>query len=318
MDHTNSRYHPRRVTVPGALILAAALLAPAASALAGSDALLAVHLSPVEADQLALREVLVRLDGREVPLQLPSLVELREEPLVEVPTSSGPHTVDVEVRLDGHSDVFTYLQPYRFTLRGHLDLHVHAGELVAVRVAVVRTAGAFLRWEERHRLSFAATAYSTERAGAIPPPIPDPPPVQDVPPLPAPVATPAPASAPAPIPAPAPAAAAACSLEPVHFDFDQTALAPEGRRSLDRLAACLGSARHVLRVEGHCDLVGSPEANQLRGQQRADEVVKYLRERVPATVRFTAVSLSNSRPLCAEVTEACRARNRRAEAILEE
>jgi outer membrane protein OmpA-like peptidoglycan-associated protein len=297
MHGTDSRYRSRIVRGAGAILAGLALLATS-QAFAAGEGPLAVHLGPVETDGEILGAVLVKLDGRELPVRLPAAGRASTEPVAETTTPFGPHAIDVEVRLDSHHDLFTYLDQYRFTLRGHLDLPVRQGYVNTVRVGVIRTAGMFRRWEDRYRLALEATSL---RSPAVEPPVPDPVPIQATPEL-----------------AARPAAAPGCALAPVRFAFDQSALTPEARRALDRFATCLGSDRHAVRVEGHCDARGSTTYNPRLGQRRADAVVAYLRQRGLSQVRFTTRSWGTSRPLCTEATPACHARNRRVEAFLED
>jgi peptidoglycan-associated lipoprotein len=272
---------------------------------ATGEPLLAVYLDPVETHGVVLREVLVKLDGRELPVRLPEVFEPLAGPVLEVPVAPGPHSIDVEVRLDGHAIFFTYLNLYRIILRGHLDLPARAGEVTAVKVGVIRKSGMLVRWEDRHQLALSATWYPSDRAGAAGPQVAESAPASP----PAPAATAAAAAF-------AAAAAAVCALEPVGFDFDQAVLTPGTREALDRFAACLGRTPRAIRVEGHCDVRGSAGYNQALGQRRADAVVKYLRERGLTAVQFTSTSKGKSRPLCGEATEACHARNRRVELVL--
>jgi peptidoglycan-associated lipoprotein len=299
MTRTDSGYSQRNVTRVVALLPVLTLLAVTLGVSAAGGPLVAFHLDRFETDGVVLREVRVKVDGREIPVRLPAGGGAEGEPILEVPVDAGPHAVDVELKLDGHNDFFTYVNLYRFTMRGHLDLPARSGEITAVRIGVVRTAGMFLKWEDRHRLALSATSYRSDRAG---PPAQDPALVAEAPPV---------AEARS-------ASASACALAPVGFDFDQAALTAETRQALDQFAACLGATRQAVRVEGHCDARGGAEYNQRLGQRRADAVVKYLRERGLATVRFTSRSWGKSRPLCGEATEPCHARNRRVEAILEE
>jgi outer membrane protein OmpA-like peptidoglycan-associated protein len=310
MNSTNPWYRSWRVTPVAALLAMLALLAVASRASATGEPLLAVFLAPVETDGVVLREVLVKIDGRETPVRLPAALDPLAAPVLQVPLAIGPHTIDVEVRLDGHGDFLTYLNLYHFKLRGHLDLEARAGQVTAVKIGVVEKAGMFLPWEDRHQLALSASWRPADVAGADEPRLVDP--------VPALASTPVSTSTSGAAPARAstPLAAAACALEPVGFGFDQAVLTPDARQALDRFAACLGATPRAIRIEGHCDVRGSAGYNQAFGQRRADAVVKYLRERGLTAVRFTARSLGTSRPLCGEASEACHARNRRVEAVL--
>ena len=151
-------------------------------------------------------------------------------------------------------------------------------------------------------------------------------------PTPAPAAPPAarapePAPAPAPTPAPvAPAApvppqefAAVAGLRAVHFDFDKSVIRPGDARILDASADWLKSnPRSIVLVQGHCDERGTNEYNLALGDRRARAVVSYLAGKGIDASRFTTISYGEDRPVCAEKTESCWAKNRRAESLAKE
>ncbi len=78
-------------------------------------------------------------------------------------------------------------------------------------------------------------------------------------------------------------------------------------------AACVAAARLRVRVEGHSDARGREEYNRWLAWDRAAAVSTYLRERGVPDRRVTTRSAGSSRPLCAEATKDCHARNRRVE-----
>jgi peptidoglycan-associated lipoprotein len=300
MLRTDIGFLERAVELVRTTGLALMLVAVPTLALAGDDALVELYLGPHQTDGVALKQLVVRLDGKE--LALPDPGGAPERPVIEVPISSGPHGVDVEIQLDGHSGFFSYLDEYRFKLRGHLDVAARSGEVAAVKVAVLRTSGFMVPWESRYRLSLSATSYPSDRVAAAT----------------APASTPSPTPVMASVTAEAPQAATpvACALDPVLFPFDRTTLTATSMEALDRFAACLGRTTRAVRLEGHCDVRGSAAYNQQLGERRADAVVKYLRKKGLAAVRLSKLSWGKSKPLCEETTEACHARNRRVEAIL--
>jgi OmpA-OmpF porin, OOP family len=64
-----------------------------------------------------------------------------------------------------------------------------------------------------------------------------------------------------------------------HFDFDRSAVGPEGRAALDGFTRSLGSAAFdVITVEGHTDRIGSPAYNRKLSLRRAESVKAYLVE----------------------------------------
>ena len=150
-------------------------------------------------------------------------------------------------------------------------------------------------------------------------------------PAPAPrAATPAPTpAAPAPAPAaaaPAPAAPAAAAPRPVpkefmavaalkevYFDFDKYDVRAEDAKTLDANATWLKSnADNLVLIEGHCDERGTNEYNLALGERRAKATMNYLVSQGIQANRITIISYGEERPVCSEKTEACWAKNRRA------
>ena len=69
-------------------------------------------------------------------------------------------------------------------------------------------------------------------------------------------------------------------------------------------------------VEGNCDDRGTIAYNIALGEKRANEVKDYyVRLGIPAD-KITTVSYGKEKPVCYEATQACWAKNRRAETIL--
>jgi peptidoglycan-associated lipoprotein len=125
---------------------------------------------------------------------------------------------------------------------------------------------------------------------------------------------PAPAQ-PAPAPAPAPPAEFAPddNLKDVYFDFDKSAIRAGDGRTLEASAAYLkANPRVIVLVEGHCDERGTGEYNLALGQRRLTAAIGHLVAQGIDKSRFTGVSYGEERPFCAERTEACWAKNRRA------
>ncbi len=142
-------------------------------------------------------------------------------------------------------------------------------------------------------------------------------------------ATPAPsASAPSAAAAPAAAAAAApaqtprpspkefmavAALKEVYFDFDKYDIRAEDAKTLDANAAWLKSnADNLVLIEGHCDERGTNEYNLALGERRAKATMNYLVSQGIQANRITIISYGEERPVCSEKTEACWAKNRRA------
>ena len=142
----------------------------------------------------------------------------------------------------------------------------------------------------------AAPAPSTPSAAAPAPP--------------APAAAAAPAQAPRPVPKEFMAVAA---LKEVYFDFDKYDIRPEDAKTLDANATWLKSnGDNLVLIEGHCDERGTNEYNLALGERRAKATMNYLVSQGIQANRITIISYGEERPVCTEKTEACWAKNRRA------
>ena len=160
----------------------------------------------------------------------------------------------------------------------------------------------------------ATTAASAAAPAAAPSPAPAPAPAPSAPsPAPAP---PAPAAAAAPAPAPRPVPKefmAVAALKEVYFDFDKYDIRPEDAKTLDANATWLKSnGDNLVLIEGHCDERGTNEYNLALGERRAKSTMNYLVSQGIQANRITIISYGEERPVCNEKTEACWAKNRRA------
>jgi peptidoglycan-associated lipoprotein len=163
----------------------------------------------------------------------------------------------------------------------------------------------------------AKHAASFERAAVAPAPT-VPAPVPAAPPTLVPVApsSPGPAptarSGPATSPPPPSAFSPTSRLEDIHFAFDQYAVRPDDARILDEGAEWLKTNQDLLLIEGHSDERGTSEYNLALGERRAAAARSYLVSRGVAARRITTISYGKERPTCADHSEECWARNRRA------
>jgi OOP family OmpA-OmpF porin len=147
------------------------------------------------------------------------------------------------------------------------------------------------------------------------------------PPAPAPVApppaAPAPAPAPAPVappPPPKPAPAVVPMTEKVTmaadvlFDFDKSAIKPEGRAKLDDLVAKLKAVNlEVIIAIGHTDSIGSDRYNQKLSIRRAESVKAYLISKGIAANRIYTEGKGEKQPIADNKTKEGRQKNRRVE-----
>lgn len=320
--------HRRTARLPGAPLRRslAVLLLAASTAVAAEPTTLELRYGPDETRWLALEGLRVLVDGTEVPVALPLPADAGR-PVHRGPLATGSRRLEVEATLRGDSAVFTYVDGYRFTMRGHLALEVTPGDVVGVTARVVAADGLTVRWQDRYRLALSATVTHSPRAleealaAALAEPAAPPTPV----PAPAPPAPgPAPATAqvaPRALAQAGPAATPAggtCTLEPVRFSFDSAELSPDARQALGRFAACLVRTSATVRLTGHWDELGPPEYNAGLGERRARAAAALLQEAGVAPARLQVIPVRESTPLCQEATRACWARNRRVEATVSE
>jgi peptidoglycan-associated lipoprotein len=155
----------------------------------------------------------------------------------------------------------------------------------------------------------AASAAAPAPAAPSPAPAPSTPSAA-APAPPAPAAAAAPAQAPRPVPKEFMAVAA---LKEVYFDFDKYDIRPEDAKTLDANATWLKSnGDNLVLIEGHCDERGTNEYNLALGERRAKATMNYLVSQGIQANRITIISYGEERPVCTEKTEACWAKNRRA------
>jgi peptidoglycan-associated lipoprotein len=102
-------------------------------------------------------------------------------------------------------------------------------------------------------------------------------------------------------------------LGDVFFAFDRYEIRPDAARTLDASVRWLQSNPGVpVLIEGHCDERGTNAYNVALGERRAQAARDYLVTRGIAADRITTVTYGEERPACAQRTEECWARNRRA------
>ncbi len=69
---------------------------------------------------------------------------------------------------------------------------------------------------------------------------------------------------------------------------------------------------YLILIEGHADERGTNEYNLALGERRAKSAINYLVAQGVLASRMTIISYGEEGPLCADKTEGCWARNRRA------
>jgi OOP family OmpA-OmpF porin len=121
------------------------------------------------------------------------------------------------------------------------------------------------------------------------------------------------AAQPAPvIPAPAPVSEKVSFAAEALFDFDRSAVKPEGKAALSHLLSQLkGMDTEVMITVGHTDSVGTAAYNQKLSLQRADAVKAYLVSQGMDATRVYTEGKGETLPLADNGSSAGRARNRR-------
>ena len=96
------------------------------------------------------------------------------------------------------------------------------------------------------------------------------------------------------------------------YDFDKATLKPEGKATLDKIAADLKKIKlEVIIAVGNTDSVGSDAYNMALGQRRAQSVKAYLVSKGVDGSRIYTESKGKSNPVASNATAEGRAKNRR-------
>jgi outer membrane protein OmpA-like peptidoglycan-associated protein len=106
----------------------------------------------------------------------------------------------------------------------------------------------------------------------------------------------------------------------VFFQTGKAKIKPESFGLLDEVARVLKEHPEIkkLRIEGHTDNVGKPEANAKLSKARAASVRDYLVKKQVAAKRLESAGFGDSRPVVDNSTEQGRARNRRVDFVITE
>jgi OOP family OmpA-OmpF porin len=116
----------------------------------------------------------------------------------------------------------------------------------------------------------------------------------------------------------APAAAAGVSQSKITlqadtlYDFNKSDLKPEGKATLDKIAADLSKIKlEVIIAVGNTDSIGTDAYNMALGQRRAQSVKTYLVAKGVDGSRIYTESKGKSNPVASNATAEGRAKNRR-------
>jgi peptidoglycan-associated lipoprotein len=113
------------------------------------------------------------------------------------------------------------------------------------------------------------------------------------------------------------ATAAAPSLRPVFFDFDQALIRPEAKEILKANAEWMKAHPQAkIKIEGNCDERGTREYNQALGQRRAANAKKFMTDLGVSSARIALISYGKEKPGCTESTESCWQTNRRGDFVV--
>ena len=96
------------------------------------------------------------------------------------------------------------------------------------------------------------------------------------------------------------------------YDFDKSTLKPEGKATLDKIAADLSKIKlEVIIAVGNTDSIGTDAYNMALGQRRAQSVKDYLVSKGVDQSRIYTESKGKSNPVASNATAEGRAKNRR-------
>ena len=96
------------------------------------------------------------------------------------------------------------------------------------------------------------------------------------------------------------------------YDFDKATLKPEGKATLDKIAADLSKIKlEVIIAVGNTDSIGTDAYNMALGQRRAQSVKAYLVSKGVDGSRIYTESKGKSNPVASNATAEGRAKNRR-------
>ncbi|MBL9037667.1 MAG: OmpA family protein [Archangium sp.] len=106
-------------------------------------------------------------------------------------------------------------------------------------------------------------------------------------------------------------AAAACTYEPVRFEFNEHVLSASSQSALAAVADCIKKGGLKFTLEGHADERGTEEYNMVLSQKRAASVRKYLVDLGVGASALDTVGYGENRPVSDAHDDAGWAANRR-------
>jgi len=289
-----------------ALLLAVASAASAPATPAAEASLELVHEDRLgQEGGFVLRALEYVLDGK-------PLAEGARHPL-----PPGTRRLDVRVVYEGRSPVFSYVEGYRFVMRGRVTLDAKPGGTVRITSTASAREGLTLQWQQRPVFLLEGqpreAVVGIEYGAVENTPLPEAVAARTVDE----VLAEARRVAPEP-PASPPEPPGTCELEPVFFDFKDTRLSPEAQAVLHRAAQCLRERPRLrVRLQGHTDVRGPESVNDSLGQGRAQSVAAFLQVLGITGSRLELVTQGPEQPPCADRTPECFAKSRRVVLVAE-
>src|SRR5213594_1958989 len=126
------------------------------------------------------------------------------------------------------------------------------------------------------------------------------------------------AQAPPPPPPPPAKGTKLATLGGANFDFNKAEVRPEGRTVLDGAVKTLkDNPGTKVVIEGHTDSIGGDAYNKKLSERRAEAVKRYLVRQGIDAGRIRTVGYGKTKPVADNTTEEGRAKNRRAEVVVE-
>ncbi|MDP8990320.1 MAG: OmpA family protein [Acidobacteriota bacterium] len=109
-------------------------------------------------------------------------------------------------------------------------------------------------------------------------------------------------------------------LEDALFDYDKSSIRADAASALQEDVSVIRGIlakdpNEKLRIEGHCDERGSEEYNLALGDKRADAVREFFVTMGVPQAQLTVISYGKEKPVCAEQSEDCWQKNRRAHIV---
>ncbi len=102
----------------------------------------------------------------------------------------------------------------------------------------------------------------------------------------------------------------------INFETGKSDIKPESQKTVDEIAEMLkANAAMKISVEGHTDDVGTPAANKILSEKRAQSIMAYLVTKGIDKTRLTAKGWGQEKPIADNRTEDGKGKNRRVEIV---